>query len=243
MQLTDYISTGYFITVPTNRPDFVDGTLMPQSFLSLSSCFSDFFPGAWILEWCGTGETERTRIATLLGITPEQQQLAMAELDEALDETFGWENVIFDLDTARQYRQRYFSPTSRAKIVGAALHRDLCAEFVKVGTPPQPRPGESSVASHGTVHAVRRNVPPAAGGTILGFEPMTFDQQQLGCSWLCNGLERICADKLHVVPNSRGYIDDEESAARCIDLIEADETGAEPGLWMPWLLIEYPDPC
>lgn len=240
MQLTNYISAGYFISVPVARPGFVDSKLMPERFLSLSGCLSDFFPGAWILEWCGTGEPERTRIATNLGMDAAQQRLATAELDDALDDTFGWESVIFSLETARAYRKRYFSAASDAKIFGAALHRDLVAEFVKTGTPPPPKSGESPVAMHGTVHAVSRDLAPAAGGTMLGFEPMAFDQGQLTCSWLCNGLEKVCAEKLQILPNAKGYLEDEQEAARCVELIEADETEAEPGLWMPWLLIEYP---
>lgn len=243
MQLTNYISTGYFITVATKRPDFVDAKLMPESIVSLSSCFGDFFPGAWILEWCGTSETERARIGKVLGIGTEQRLLATAELDDAIDDSFGWESVIFDFETACEYRKRYFSAGSAAKIFGTALHRELVGEFIEAGTPTTPLPGESPVATPGAVQAAARNLAPATGGTVLGFEPMAFDRGQPTCSWLCNGLEKLCAEKLQIVPNAKGFIDGEQEAARCVQLIGADETGAEPGLWLPWLLIEYPESC
>ncbi len=92
---------------------------------------------------------------------------------------------------------------------------------------------------HGTIAAAVKREAPAVGGEILGFEPMAFEDG-LTCSWLCNGLETVCFEKLGIRPNASGYLKDEADAARAVELIESDETGAEPGLWLPWLLLEYP---
>lgn len=235
----EYISAGYFLTTRVTRPPFVSPELMPPELISLSSCINDFFPGIWNLEWCGVAEDERARIGRVFGMTTEQQALAMSALDDGLDVEFGWESVIFDLATARSFRQRFLPSESSPVLIGAALHRDLVEEFLEVGTPPPPKPGFSPEGAHGTVHALRKGAAPASGAKVLGFEPMAFDRG-LTCSWLCNGLEKLCFDRLGVAPNSNGFIDSAPDAKRCVELIESDEVGAEPGLWLPWLLLEYP---
>ena len=74
---------------------------------------------------------------------------------------------------------------------------------------------------------------------LLGFEPLVFNGG-LSCSWLCNGLETTVAEQLGIRPNASGLISTFEEACRCVEFISRDEIGAEPGLWLPWLVIEHP---
>ncbi|HEU5171320.1 MAG TPA: hypothetical protein VFU46_12320 [Gemmatimonadales bacterium] len=78
----------------------------------------------------------------------------------------------------------------------------------------------------------------SASGRRLGFEPLVF-YHALGCSWLCNGLDRLVARDVGIRPNASGLLADADEAHRAVEYISRDDVGAEPGLWLPWLLVEH----
>jgi len=80
--------------------------------------------------------------------------------------------------------------------------------------------------------------PVADGGVSLGFEPLVFDGSTPPCSWLCNHLEVSVHRDLGIVPNRHGLIGTYDEARRCTDCISRDDVGAEPGLWLPWLVVD-----
>jgi hypothetical protein len=47
------------------------------------------------------------------------------------------------------------------------------------------------------------------------------------------------ARALGIMPNAAGLLADPEEARRAVAYISGDGVGAEPGLWLPWLLIEH----
>jgi hypothetical protein len=86
------------------------------------------------------------------------------------------------------------------------------------------------------VDALGREQPLAGGGAALGFEPIVLNGG-LSCSWLCNGIDRAADHKLGIKTNAFGLIEHREDADRVVQYIRED--GAEPGLWLPWLLVRY----
>ena len=72
-----------------------------------------------------------------------------------------------------------------------------------------------------------------------GFELLATQHGLLTCSWVCNGLEKVCSERLGVRPNEHGFVDAESDAERCLTLIRKPETGAEPGLWLPFRVTIY----
>jgi len=79
----------------------------------------------------------------------------------------------------------------------------------------------------------------AEAGDPAGFEPLNTEYGIPACSWLCGGQEKDCAERLGVRPNRRGFIDTYAEASRCAEYISTPEAGAEPGLWLPWLVTTY----
>jgi hypothetical protein len=75
-------------------------------------------------------------------------------------------------------------------------------------------------------------------GTPLGFEPLGFNVG-LSCSWMCNGLEVTVNRDLGITPNPLGLISTLSEALQCVAHISQDHVGAEPGLWLPWLLVDH----
>jgi hypothetical protein len=80
--------------------------------------------------------------------------------------------------------------------------------------------------------------PMAQGGRVLGFEPLNYNIT-LGCSWLCNGLESDIARELDIHPNPSGLIEGFTAAQSCLAYITREDVEADPGLWLPWLIVDH----
>ncbi|MBT8200830.1 MAG: hypothetical protein KJO36_09960, partial [Acidimicrobiia bacterium] len=71
------------------------------------------------------------------------------------------------------------------------------------------------------------------------FEVLSYEYG-LEHSWLCNRLEDDALAELGVSPNPRtGLLDSRQDATAVADWINEGSIGAEPGLWLPWLIVEY----
>jgi hypothetical protein len=201
--------------------------------VSASGCRSVFFPDAWAIEWTSVGDEERSRRATEFGVGSD----AFAWATGAFEKEFGWPNVFYTLTAARA-AQGSMVPDSI--LFGLGLPPSHVDEFLKAAAPPRPQPGYAPVGETGIFQCVRAAECIAPGGEPLGFELLATDFGLLTCSWACNGLETTCAESLGVGTNTHGFVANYADALRCAQLIAQPDTGAEPGLWLPWLLTVYP---
>ncbi len=236
--LTEFISAGFFITRPVARPPYVSADLLPAPFLSASGCFSHFIPDTWCIEW--TTETPEIRIEQSKAFGLDFAGLAKATswVTPKFDHSIAWPNVILDIQVARQLVETFLIALPDVKVLELALHRSQVDPFCQKAEPPPQQPGFAPVGRQGVHEAILKGKLPTERGRILGFEPLVFEYM-LSCSWLCNGLETAVAEHLNIRPNRHGFIDTFDDACRCVDYIARDDVGAEPGLWLPWLIIDH----
>jgi hypothetical protein len=156
------------------------------------------------------------------------------------DVSFGWPGVFYTVAAALDARRRFFDSVSRLKVIGLGLPRSWLEDFVLEATPSPSPDGFAPVGESGFLRMARRAEPLATGYHPLGFELLNLEMGHLVHSWLCNGLEVHCSEALGIVPGPTGLIDTYEEAERCLSEINKDDVGREPGLWLPWWLVEYP---
>jgi hypothetical protein len=135
------------------------------------------------------------------------------------------------VESAREYAVEFLSHLTDPVIFGLGLHPSLLEVFLRTASP----------SEVGMPVILAREKTLDDGGEVLGFEPLVIDDYtcELGCSWLCNGLERDARDKLDIVINKAGFIESFDEAMRCVRYIRSDDVGAEPSLWLPWLMARY----
>ena len=239
MRLDAYRSAGFLVTRRLPRPAYSAPDLLPTLIVSASSDIATFVPDVWAIAWCGVDLEDRRAKAALLGIPPERVEgLVAAVTARVADaERYGWPNIALTLDSAWQVA-RLAAPEGGLTVLEIGLAREHLPAFLEASTPPPAPTGSAPFGEAGVRTAVRRELPVLATGRPLGFEPICFDGS-LGCSWLCNGLEVTVARELGIRPNAHGLLSDPEEARRAVAYISRDDVGAEPGLWLPWLLLEH----
>lgn len=236
--LSDFISAGFLVTRKIDRPSYVSAELMPDHIISASDCISPFIPDTWCIEWANDTQDSRIKEAGRFGLGIDDLFEVTRWATSLFGRSIGWPNLIFNFETAEELVSRFISKVPGVRILELCLHRDMVQEFCVKAEPPPQQPGFAPNGRQGIHEAILKNRAPLQNGVILGFEPIVFDHS-LSCSWLCNRLETLVEESLGIRPNSHGFIDDLEEAFRCVEYISRDDTGSEPGLWLPWLIIDH----
>ena len=231
-----FLSAGMLVTRKVTRPEYMSAGLLPDRILSASPCLARFLPDLWSIEWAKEEPENRREAAAAFGLEGSLPEV-ITWVTERFDKEIGWPNILFRLDSAVELWRRFLSAKSEPVCLELALEEGHAERFCEEAEPEQCAPGGACIGRQGVHEALLRKIPIQEGGIRLGFEPLVFDHS-LSCSWLCNGLETSALEELGVRPNRTGHIQDFADACRCVEWIERPETGSEPGLWLPWLLID-----
>jgi hypothetical protein len=233
VELQEYISAGYTITQAIDRPEWMSADLLPASILSLSDCISGFIPNWWTFKWATATNDKRRMEAERLGIGADNIPSIMQIVeDQEANKSIGWPNILFALESV----QRYLSVLPRNnkwRILGLSLQKNSADIYLKDCIP------GDNIAEWGVYSRLRKGQAPESGGVLLGYELLGWENSGNAHSWLCNNLETECHEKCGVRPSANGFIGNLDDAIRCAQYISKPEVGAEPGVWQPWLIIDY----
>ncbi len=241
MDLGSYRSGGFLVTRRVPRPQHNSADLLPTTIVSASADLAAFIPDVWAIAWCGVEPADRRADAAKLGIAPDRVDGIVARVTSLITDLsrYGWPNICYSLEGAAEMA-RLAAPDRGGGllVLELGLAADHLPAFLEASAPPETPPGSAPYGEPGVRTALRRGVAVLAVGRPLGFEPLVFDRA-LGCSWLCNGLEVPIARELGVRPNAAGLLSDPDEARRAVAYISRDDVPAEPGLWLPWLLLQH----
>jgi len=234
-RLSDCVLGGYSVMLTERRPDWARAKL-PDRIVSRSRCLGQDVSDVWL-------DAYRERDGDMETVYAQAQ--ARFGLDRtAVDKLCRWyqdgQEIEFDVFTelppAQVIVRDFLAGRSDVAIIGIGLPRVYVQEFL-AGGPPQPEPAGFVDSFNPVMEVVKRDVPLASGGTVLGFE-LLVDNSGLSCSWLCNGIDRVAEEKPGIETNAVGLIESLDEAARVVTHIREDGH-AEPGLWLPWLIVRY----
>lgn len=240
MKRSEFVSAGFLLTRRVPRDDHRSPDLLPATLLSASGCIGPFLPDTWAISWCTASRAERIPRARRFEIAEVALDEVIATVTDLVSDEarYGFPNVSFSIEAAATLARRALRDVSGLVLLEMGLHRDHVDVFCKEATPPASPPGFAPHGECGALAAIQRRRPLSSTGQLLGFEPIVFNAS-LSCSWLCNLLEREVRDVLGIRPNQHGFLPDLESARRAVAHISRLGGGAEPGLWLPWLLVEH----
>lgn len=234
---TSHHFAGYRVVHDAARADFF-GPKLPEWVTSVSDCIVDTVPNVACLAWTKSDDDERLRHGQAFGLGGEELARLVACVDACFDaNAVAWPGYV-QTDEALEAIVDVVAHAAHAessrplRVVGLGLHSDLARALVE-------RFGSRADVSTSLIAAIQARRPMPANGALLGFEPMCWDHDGSPWhSWLCNGLVEDFVERSGATPNALGLIDDFDAAA-AFCRIATDEQLGEPGLWLPWLLVDY----
>lgn len=221
----DFICGGYFLVKPIARPKDISEHL-PATLLTLSNCFTEIAPDDWAISGYDYDDAERATEAAEFGIPAD----AVPRLVRLLSEKIGSQhsNAFPSLPVAEAF---YRECTDKRQVVllGIGLNRTLLPSLYA-------QRNDDVNRGYGLLERVELQMPLDPGGKPLGFELLGFEGTKFH-SWLCHNAPLEAFEKFGVLPNSAGFIDSLNDAIRINEHLKS--TGAEPGIWEPWLVVRY----
>jgi hypothetical protein len=221
----DYICGGYFLVKTVGRPKVIS-ELVPETLLTISTCFTDVAPDVWAVAEYKVTDDERVAEAAKLGIPSS----ALPRLTRLLSEAIGSElpNAFPNLAVAEAF---YAECTDKADValLGIGLHPTLLSSA-------HAQRDDEVNRGYGLLERIESQRRLASGGEPLGFEPLGLDGTHFH-SWLCHNAPVEALEEFGVRPNDAGFIDSFDNAVRITEHLK--RTGAEPGIWEPWLIVRY----
>lgn len=244
MELTDYISAGYFLSRYTGERDCT-GIRLRRITMAREHSQRRFFPHTWAIPWCGDDRSERIERAADFGVPEADLDAVLAWADASFGTKFGAWSVFFSLGHARAAAAAMLGNVRDLDLWGVGLHRDLARSFCDATRPPPPEPGFAPMGASGVHIAVcQRPAPLADGGVPLGYEVLIED---LGCEFNSpesRHLDEVGASRAAgIAVNADGLFESLEDALSCCRQLPGVGEDAPPyrcSGWLPWLLVRYP---
>jgi hypothetical protein len=229
VDLDDYYAGGYFL-IHAGKPDWeqLKTDLLPEKVISLSQCINNRFAVHW-----GWQPGDR-RSLVQFGIPESELEAFITWSQTAVGQEIDVYSVFASTEAARRFIKYFLPDTTDLYLIGVGLPKDLEAKNWR-----EPATGELS----GVEKQIEAHLPLERGGSILGFEVISFDYSDFGHSWLCNGIHVDMFQLYGIRPNPYGLIDSPEDARRVYDWIDEDKMQgrrAEPEPYDFWLLVSYP---
>lgn len=225
---------GYLFVGAAARPAYAESKVLPPSLWTPTSCICELYPEYWAFSWCKPPQDDIDAAIQRLGLAPADLQPLREWVEQQFEQGgVGFPGIFLRLEVARQFAASFLRAGPDIKLLGIALPQAYVPEFLAEA---RPGPGEGPP---GIYQAVESGAPLAEGGTPLGFEPLGYDYGGFH-SFICNSLENDYAEKLQLPINEHGRFTELAACERAVEYTRLDTTGAEPALWQPWLIVEYP---
>ncbi|MEI7768528.1 MAG: hypothetical protein WCI67_01005 [Chloroflexales bacterium] len=230
----DHIIGGYFLVEGRAHPPWATLPHLPDRFWSISGCIAALHPHIHLLAWTHKTPEE---VATLKG-TMHLSDATLADATTAATDAFdaghlGWPSVWLDPTHAQAFYASHLRHLDHLKLLGIALPEVYADQALQEYTPASAQMGETGVYT-----MLRRGQRLSAGASLRGYEILGSEIGGDFHSFACNGLEAAYTDTLAITLNAHGLIAAYDDAVQAASYTNRDSTGAEPGLWLPWLVFE-----
>jgi hypothetical protein len=222
---SNFISGGYFLVKQIARPKDVT-EILPTTLLTLSNCFTDIAPDDWANVGYNYNDGERVAEAAKFGISANSVPRLIRLLGEGIGSQHS--NAFLSLPLA-EVSYRECVDKREIALLGIGLDPMLVSSL-------QAQRNDDVNSGYGLLERVELRVPLASSGEVLGFEPLGFEATKFH-SWLCHNAPVDTFKKFGIGTNSNGFITKFDDALRVTRHLKS--TGAEPGIWEPWLVVKY----
>jgi hypothetical protein len=224
--MNDYIAGGFFLVPRIPRPDGMS-SMLPRNILTLSNCFADVAPDMWAVDWEDLTDQDRAIEAAKFGIPAK----VIPELVKWFSTEIGpdYPNAFASATMAQEFSKRFVT-RDRAATIGIGLHKTALPSF-------NAQLNKDVNRGLGLVERLQRGQALPDGGTLQGYEPLGYSGMHFH-TWLCHISADEVNSRLGIRPNENGLIPTLEEGIQVVRYLT--ETGAEPAIWEPWIVVEYP---
>jgi hypothetical protein len=230
---SQFYSGGFFL-IRAGHPGWkeleLDAKLIPSKVVSLSRHMNQRFNIIW------TWTTDNKEPALEFGIPESKWDELKTWCSDEFQKQIDIGGMFNSKQVAQQFIRQFIPDTTDLYLIEAGLPKYLEAENWREPTP-------ENHEETGIEVRISQKISILSDGTILGFDVVGFEYNDLSCSWICSYIHRDMYELYGMKPNQYGLLDGYEDAKKIYEWIEEDEmkgTRAEPIGYDFWLVISHP---
>lgn len=222
---TTYFLGGYYLI--KLRPM----RLRKDPVFTCSTCINDGFLGFWSYSWTTGNNDTIGEIKDEFLLDDQKIQSIRTWVDHAFDDKrIGWCDLFYDLETADEYSQTFFSHIPDKQIASVYFsEQETAALFSEF------KPQKEGLDPIGLFGSLQKKVPESLSNTetFIGFDIIGIEISGDFHSFWCHDLAKDLTERFHLTLNQYGLFEDSPDWKAVTDYMNAEETGCEP---VPWFV-------
>jgi hypothetical protein len=204
------------------------GSQVSKQIFTCSTCINDSLLDFWSYSWATPRDSDKEEMEGL-ELTDEKIKSLREWVDKAFEnKRIGWPNLFRDLETLREYSDRFFPEISGKQIISIYFSKpesaDLLSEF---------KPKKENFGTVGLYDGLQKMVPEETltEEKFIGFDIIGIEGNGDFHSFHCHDISGDLIERFHLTKNQYGLFEDTRDWQPVVDYMNAEETGCEP---VPW---------
>ena len=225
-----YYLAGYYLI---KQQPLSFGTEKDNVVSTCSSCINDSLIDAWAYSWTTKNNAHIDSVKLDFQIPVN----TVAEIRHWVDQKFnenkiGWPNLFVDLETAHNYKQKFFSHLKDIKTYAIYFESSKANDLLDEFKPKGKKEGEI-----GLVQNLKMKIPEKIDNLeqLIGFDLIGIEVGGSFHSFHCHDIGKELSDKFGLTLNNFGLFDNKEDWKPSLDFLNDENNGCEP---VPWFVVK-----
>ncbi|ANH83090.1 hypothetical protein A8C56_20775 [Niabella ginsenosidivorans] len=225
---TNYYFGGYYLT--KLRPKGY-GSGLGNLIYTCSECINDPLLDTWSYSWATDNNKQIDEIKSNFKLSENQiDKIRNWVNDKIQDNKIGFLNVFQDLETALDYKSRFFIHLSDIKIFALYFDANEKEAILK-----EFRPQSETMREIGLRLTLLKEILEPENEIVLGYDYIGIEIDGSFHSFHCHDIGRELAGKFGLVLNEYGLFDSNLNSKQVLDYLNDEKNGCEP---VPWFIVK-----
>jgi hypothetical protein len=225
---TTYYLGGYYVTM---LKPLSYGTASGSLVYTCSECITDHLLGTWSHSWTTNNNKQLDDIKRKYRFTDEQ----IVDIRNWVDSKFnsnkiGFLNVFLELETAVEYKEKFFSHLECIKIFALYFDAKERAGIIEEFKPRSVKMGEIGLRLR-----LLNETEEKENETFIGFDYIGIEIGGSFHTFHCHDIGKELSDKFGLTLNKFGLFDSDLNSNKVLDYLNDEENGCEP---VPWFIVK-----
>jgi hypothetical protein len=221
---TKYYLGGYYLT--KLRPKSY-GAETGSLIYTCSECINDHILNTWSYSWTTDSKKELDEAKKNYLFSDNQIDEIRNWVDNKFnDNKIGFLNVFTDLETALEYKNKFFSHLSDIKIFALYFDTNERTDIIEEYKPQSAENGEI-----GLCLTLLKELEEQDNEELLGYDYIGIEIGGSFHSFHCHDIGKELSDTFNLTINKYGLFDSSKNSKQVLDYLNDEENGCEPVSW------------
>lgn len=223
--MSSYYLGGYFL-IKLRPVDF--GSPKEHTVYTCSTCINDTLIENWSYSWTADNNSQINSVLKDFDLELNKISEIRSWVDKEYDhQHIGWQSVFLDLQTAKRYKQAFFSHLDEILIIGIYFNESESLKLLK----------EFETNKIGLHQTLQKKIPEnqSMNEKLLGFDLIGVEISGDFHTFYCHDISNELTNRFNLEINSYGLLNNTDNWEPVLEYMNDEEIGLEP---VPWFSVK-----